>query len=203
MNRVSAAAIAVAIGVSLAAEAKDDTINRHKGFFLRLDAEPGYLSSSATQAGTSATISGWGGGIGIGIGGALTEDLILFGHIYDVVASNPSVSSGGSSVGTSNTSLGIVGYGVGLCYYVMPANVYLSGTLAIAVLTAESNGNRSNSQAGPGGRLAIGKEWWVSDHWGLGAAAQLSFGFNKDNANAGAPTWTTWAPSLAFSATFN
>ena len=50
----------------------------------------------------------------------------------------------------------------------------------------------------------------MSDHWGLGLAAQLSFGFTKDKpasqlgiGDSNAPTWTTVAPTLAFSATFN
>jgi hypothetical protein len=196
-------AAAAALGASFAAHAKDDTINRHKGFFLRLDGEGGYLNSSTNVAGSSFAISGGGAGIGVSIGGAVAEDVILFGHIYDLIATNPSVSSGSSSVGTSSTSAGTVGYGIGLTYYFMPVNVYLSGTLAITVLTTESNGTRSNTQAGPGGRIAIGKEWWVSDHWGLGLAGQLSFAFNKDTGDSGAPTWSTVAPSLAFSATFN
>ncbi len=199
----AAAAGTFLLCASLAAQALDDTTNRHKGFFLRLDAEGGYLKSSATFSGTDVSISGGAGGLGISIGGALIENLILYGHAYDTIAFNPTFTAGGTSTGTSNVSAGTVGYGIGICYYLMPANVYFSGTLAVTVLTANNGSTSSSTQAGPGGRIAIGKEWWVSDHWGLGIAGQLSFASNKDNSASGAPTWTTLAPTLAFSATFN
>jgi hypothetical protein len=183
--------------------AADATAHRHFGFFLRLDAEAGYLSSSASSNGTEASVKGPAGGLGIGIGGAIAENVILFGHLYDAIAINPTISVGTQSAGTSNTSAGTVGYGGGITWYIMPANFYLSGTVAFTRLTSTSNGSTSNTNWGPGGRVAIGTEWWVSDHWGLGIAAQLSFGFNPDSGATNAPTWTTIAPTIAFSATFN
>ena len=209
MKRAMAAAIVAAQGVAFGAEAKDTTINRHEGFFLRLDAEPGYLSTSVS----GATLTGTGVGMGIGIGGAVAENFILFLHVYSLGTSNPTVPSGSTSPGTGVSEVFTVGYGLGLSYYFMPENIYVSATLAITHFSvagsqADSNGTNpnieiGNSYAGPGGRIAIGKEWWVSDHWGLGVAGQLSFAFNKDNGAADAPTWTTFAPSVAFSATFN
>lgn len=202
MKIAAALAMMAALGAALPARA-DDTFHRHKGFFVRLDAEGGYLNTKASQGNTTLTFSGGGGGIGFGIGGALAENVILYFHVYDLLAFNPSVSDGTNTVSTSNTSLGTVGYGLGFSYYFMPTNLYLSITLAAAALTSETNNVRSNAKIGPGGRLAFGKEWWVSDHWGLGLAGQLSFAWNKDSDAADAPTWATVAPSIAFSATFN
>jgi len=50
--------------------------------------------------------------------------------------------------------------------------------------------------------LALGKEWWVSDHWGLGVAGHISFSSNQDPV-ASNNTLTTWAFGAAFSATYN
>jgi hypothetical protein len=203
MRRTLAAAV-VAAYVTCAgfAALADDTTHRHKGFFLRLDGEGGYISSSANQSGTSASIQGGGGGIGVGIGGALSENVILFFHVYDAIAINPQITIGSQTASTQNTSAGTFGYGVGLSYYFMPANLYLSATLAVTVLAFSSNGRDSSTNPGPGGRIAIGKEWWVGDHWGIGVAGQLSFASNQDK-GTNPPTWTTWAPTIAFSATFN
>jgi hypothetical protein len=202
MKRTQSVAIVAAFALSSYPALADDTINRHKGFFLRLDAEGGYISSSASQSGTSASIQGGGGGIGISIGGALAENWILFGHIYDAIAINPQISFGSQTASTNNTSAGTVGYGIGVSYYFMPSNLYVSGTLAVTVLSSSSNGQDSSTNPGPGGRIAIGKEWWVSDHWGLGVAGQLSFALNQDK-GSNPPTWSTVAPTIAFSATFN
>jgi len=47
----------------------------------------------------------------------------------------------------------------------------------------------------------VGKDWWVSENWGLGAAAQLLLGSAKDrNADA---NWSTAAVALMFTATYN
>jgi hypothetical protein len=49
----------------------------------------------------------------------------------------------------------------------------------------------------------IGKEWWVSDNWGLGIAGQFFAGRMNDSEAPGAPTWETTAAALVFSATCN
>src|SRR3989442_1257117 len=40
------------------------------------------------------------------------------------------------------------------------------------------------------------------DHWGLGVAGHLSMSLNEDS-GSNAPIWTTWAFTVAFSATYN
>lgn len=58
---------------------------------------------------------------------------------------------------------------------------------------------------GIGINLAIGKEWWVSDNWGLGVAAQLSSTVLPDkNLRTGEElNLTTHSVGILFSATFN
>ena len=83
----------------------------------------------------------------------------------------------------------------------MPANVFLSGTVGIGTLTIKSNGTDSSTQNGLVGRVGLGKEWFVSQSWGLGIAGYLNFAVNADK-GTNPPTWKTVAPAIAFSATF-
>ncbi|HYR19933.1 MAG TPA: hypothetical protein VEQ15_10600 [Myxococcales bacterium] len=176
----------------------DSTYQKHFGFYLRPDLGFGYMSS--TESGI--TISGFSGLGGVAIGGAIRENSILAVHIIDAVAQNPSVSSGGSSSSTTDTSLLLWGIGPQYTHYFMPANVYLSTTLALTRLHISSGGRSEDSNWGVGTRIALGKEWWVSDHWGLGVAGHISFSSNQDPV-ASNNTLTTWAFGAAFSATYN
>jgi hypothetical protein len=57
----------------------------------------------------------------------------------------------------------------------MPQNAYVSATLAVTRQSLKLNGTQSDTDTGFGGQLAAGKEWWVSDHWGLGVAGKFTF----------------------------
>jgi hypothetical protein len=162
---------------------------------------------TSEPTGTSAgdlSISGPAGVFGFVVGGALLENVILGAHLYYGWIVNPTVSlSSGQSSTTSNASLTMVGVGPEFTYYWMPSNIYVSGTLALTRLVFSANGTDSSSKAGVGARLALGKEWWVSDHWGLGLAGHVSSSWNQDNGSGSSPTLTTWAFALACSATYN
>ncbi len=182
--------------------AGDPTVHRHLGFFLHLDLGLGALASSASTPIGDVKLSGGGGNFSIAAGGAVAENFILAGHIWDHVVSDPKVEVGGISGTATNSTLGLVGYGLNLTYYFRPSNLYLSATPSVTVLTVKSGGQSYDTEAGFGVQLAVGKEWWVSDHWGLGLNGQLAVASNKDK-GAGAPTWGSAAIAIAFSATYN
>src|ERR1700730_6434399 len=71
--------------------------HRHRGLFLRPDLGVGYISTSASQSGTSVTISGGAGLVGFAIGGSLADGLILAGHLWGIGAVNPSITVNGQS----------------------------------------------------------------------------------------------------------
>jgi hypothetical protein len=184
----------------------DNTINRHLGFFIRPDLGFGYLTSSESTSAGDATISGFAGLAGVSIGGAVAENVILGAHLFDAVSSNPDVSLGGTSVKTSDTTVTMFGIGPELTYYFMPNNIYLSGTLALTRMTVRNNGNDASTDWGFGTRLTLGKEWWVSNHWGLGLSGHVSYSNNNDPATNGSGndhTLSSWAFGAAFSATYN
>lgn len=168
----------------------------HDGFYLRLDLGLGYLASSASQNGVDASIYGFAGEFGFAIGGALRPHHILAFHLWDVAASNPSVSVNGAS-GSSNANFSIVSFGPQYTYY--GANeVFFSVTPALSRLDA----NDAQSNIGFGLQLALGKEWKVSEKWGLGAVGQFTLGVNDDS-TPNPPTFTTFGVTVAFCATYN
>jgi hypothetical protein len=186
---------------------RDPTIRRHFGFFFRPELGFGYAHSSASSGGGDLTVKGGGGSFALAVGGAVLENFIVGAQVWDVVSMSPTVeASNGStsaSAGTSSdASSGVVGYGLLLNWY-LPNNVYLALTPSFTRLAASDGDSNSVSEWGFGARAALGKEWWVSNHWGIGAAGGIALSSNKDSPDAGAPSWTTLAFSVSLSATYN
>jgi hypothetical protein len=180
----------------------ESTVHRHLGGFLRLDGGIGYVSSSASVSGTSASMGGVAIPVGIVFGGAVSENIIIAGDLWGISAVSPTYALGGQSASAANSSFALGGLGLNLTYYFMPHNIYLSVTPSLVHLTMTTAGTYSSSQAGFGAKVGLGKEWWVGDHWGLGVAAQFFLGINTDT-GSNPPTWTTLGGALAFSATYN
>lgn len=180
------------------AEPAESTVHRHLGFALRLDGGIGYMGSTASMATTSP--GGASGFMGIVIGAAVAENLILGGDMWGT-----GMFGGSNMMQSGGTGYGLWAVGPNLTYYFMPANVYVSATPSVTALTSMSHYTTTTSgwtNAGFGFKAAVGKEWWVGDHWGLGIAGQF---FAAWNGSQGTPssTWTTLAGGLALSATYN
>jgi hypothetical protein len=180
--------------------AADPGAHRHDGFYLRFFLGLGYTSMNLDDA--DLTVSGAGGAFGIAAGVAVSENFIIFAEIFDDIAVNPKIEMGGSSLDTEDVNAGVVAIGLGAAYY-FPSNMYLSGTLSMGQITVQQDGEEiGESDFGPGVSLMVGKEWWVSNNWGLGVALQLYAGSMKDSEDGG-PTWKTTAAAIVGSATFN
>jgi hypothetical protein len=181
---------------------EDPGAHRHDGFFLRFWIGPAYTSMKVEDA--DLEVTGGGGSFGIMAGVAVQENLIVFGQLFDDIATNPTVKQDGQDLGESNVNAGVVGVGAGLAYYFMPSNVYVSGALTYQEITVQDDGEElAHTDFGPGVSLMVGKEWWVSNNWGVGVALQLFGGSMKDSEAQGSPTWSAAAAAIAFSATYN
>jgi opacity protein-like surface antigen len=177
-------------------------IHTHDGFFLQLDLGAGAMSTSTSYGGSTIDMSGTAGQFSLALGGAVAPNLILAGHLWGVSVSSPDVEIDGQSFGTADATLGLSGIGLNVTYYIMPVNIYLSVTPSIGVLTSESGGTTGETENGFALRLAAGKEWWVTDNWGLGLNLSFAHSSNKDK-GPGAPSWSTNWFGLALSATYN
>jgi hypothetical protein len=174
----------------------ESTAHRHLGFYLHLDIGVGYLGTSASQSAGGSSLSGAALPLSIAIGGAVAEDWILAGELWGAAGPSPSGWEWGSTV--------LSGAGLNVTHYFMPANVFVSVTPSFtALLINNGQGFVERTKTGFGGKLAIGKEWWVGDHWGLGVAAEGFFAANKSNGSSATGTWTTYGGGLVFSATYN
>jgi hypothetical protein len=151
-------------------------------------------------------LSGFGGGFAFALGGAITENFILFGEVAGASVDEPSIEASNAVV-VAGQNVDLVGFGPGLAYY-LANNFYLSGTVAFTrIVFNDSDGNkRGETKLGPGIKMTLGKEWWVSDNWALGMALNVHAARMKsETAPAGyeTPTWTGLGLGLMFSATFN
>jgi hypothetical protein len=152
--------------------------HEHDGFYLRLQGGMGYMMTSEST-GTLHGVSALGG---MALGGAVASNLILYGELLDVVEANKSYGGGDGAM------ILMVGFGPGVAYYLEPINMYFSGTLIFSGLMAspletkdsKTKGIDLTSDIGFGFSMQVGKEWWVSDNWGLGAAFQFHFASMKN-----------------------
>jgi len=188
-------------GASSPMAPRDATRHRHLGFFIRPDLGVGYLSTKASQGGVDAAVRGAAGTFGLAAGGALTENSILAFHIWDVVVSDPTFKSNGTTVYNTDGKVSLFALGPEYTGY-FGENYYFSVSPSLTRVRFEANGQSSDTNVGFGLRGAIGKEWWAGDHWGLGVVAHLSTSFNKDS-GSNAPTWSSWSGTIAFTATYN
>ncbi|MBI5525571.1 MAG: hypothetical protein HY897_04490 [Deltaproteobacteria bacterium] len=196
----------------------DEGARKHDGLFLRFALGPGFGSYQGTGVATAPPSvgvvnnpSGDGSKFGgsISLGGVVAENLIFHGDVW---------GNGNNPRQTSNafTQFGTGAFGGGLTYYFMPQNVYVSGAVGLAsswllIMDPDTvdedwdgrgrHGMPDGVNAGSGiaAYLSVGKEWWVSDNWAMGAALQGDYahtqGQNLDFNYSGV--------KVLFTATFN
>lgn len=185
----------------------DPGARTHDGFFLRFLAGggPGSVTldnflGSELEFSLDAAAS-----IHIQIGGVVGNNLALFADVGGFTLTDPDVTWSGTTGSSSDTEVVVSGFGVGATYYWMPANVYISASVLTSSSSITFQGSEGSSELGGTVYVAIGKEWWVGDKWGLGAALYADFGTMQDQADGTSDpaTITTGAVGLAFSATLN
>jgi hypothetical protein len=184
--------------------------HEHDGFYLRIHVGPSAVAAVADDE-LETSVSGTGGAFGLAAGVALAPNFIVYGELMANTALSPTIESGVLEVETSeDTAFSLIGVGPGMALY-LPGNFYLSSTLAFTRLVldpdTEETDDEATSDLGVTLTAAIGKEWWVSSNWGLGAALQLYGGAMKDgdavNDNGEDVVWGAGGVLLAFSATLN
>lgn len=178
-------------------------VRTHDGVLLRLTSGLFAGGAGSTDGGTETSMSGAGLGFGVALGVAVRPGLVL-------TAETAAVSGGGTR--TTNLPGNVdekVSFthsflGVGGSYY-FQSNLYLHGAIGMMLMTfaevtasGETVGEHSTDR-GAGVSLMVGKEWWVGDDWGLGAAGQLLLGSLPDNGT----DWTSASVGVLFSATYN
>lgn len=175
----------------------------HDGLFLRLAPGIGWNNTDSDSGGNKLKMSGVSGLFNCAAGGAVSQDLILHLDASVVSTSDPEVKRNGTDVSSDYSSSSTSMVGIGMTYY-FPSNFYLTGAVGIAESSYEYLGSTTRTDKGYGVNLMAGKEWWVSDNWGLGIAGQLLYTNcpSKPSA-AGKPDVESTSFGVLFSATYN
>jgi hypothetical protein len=179
--------------------------HEHEGFYLRLLLGPSVVLATTEEGGEDVTASGPGATFHVALGYNVAPGLIVYGEVFDDVTLSPTIEVGDDSEELEDTAFGVVGVGLGLAYY-LPRNVYVSAAASLANLRVDYEGEDGEVQtaetdSGFGVNLVVGKEWWVSDGWALGAALQIFVGSVPDDAADKA--WAVGAVGAALSATYD
>jgi len=146
-------------------------IHQHNGFYLSMGLGPAFGSITDKSSSFDFTYSGTGAEFDFKIGGAIKENLILHATLDSKSIMGPTIASGSNSgTASSNVSISESILGVGLTYYFMPINFLVSGSIGLGYynLTDPDHNLNVTTQTGFAFQLKIGKEWWVSNKWGLG-----------------------------------
>jgi|GEM_PF-1162976 len=163
--------------------------HKHDGFFLRMT--PGFgvggfkVSGNVTDSDglivKNPSDKGAVGTFSLLLGGEVSDNLTIHADFW----SYSTMGEHGQDLYTGITTGGV---GLGLTYYFMPHNLYLSGTLspaftALSVIRDLNNdtSHKTHMAYGLNASLTFGKEWWVSKNWGLGIAVRGEYGFAQND----------------------
>ena len=186
--------------------------HEHDGFYLRAAIGPAVLHASWKVGTYDWSVSGTGFAMAVALGGSVTRNLVVYAELTRSVAIDPTLTvKDVSTTKLPDYDVDLAGFGPGAAYYLAPQNLYFSAALALSKLTSGYNGPSGSEGTGGalmiftntdiGGTLMVGKEWWASANWGLGAAAIVYLASMK---STNEPTRVTAeAFSLVLSATYN
>ena len=208
--RILVCSLALA-GLVITSDALAENLPREHdgGFFLRLSAGVGTAKTKVEDVDflddgnpQDLEFSGTSGDINFAIGAMVARNVAVHATLAGWSVTDPEVDFGPVSVELDNVEMSLSMVGAGVTYYIMPANIYLSGSLGAAMLTTEFQGDDSESDTGLGIDLTVGKEWWVGSRWGLGAALGANF-HSVPSGEDDVEDFTGSSFAVRFSATFN
>ena len=196
----SAILLIVAIVLPSAANAIDQPRQHDGGILIRLSAGVGSANAKLEfDSGDELEIASGGGNHNLAIGGIVGGNVALHATLFGWALSDPPYDINGNEVGDLQGTASMSAVGGGATWY-FASNFYLSGSLGFAWLSFKDQNVKVDSGVGGALDLTLGKEWWVSNRWGLGVALGVQgFGIPADDAH----TFTGGSASLRFSATFN
>jgi hypothetical protein len=161
------------------AHAGEPEPDRHLGVQVRALLGPALLYGfQDVGAGSSGTTRGVGVGLDFALGSMVAQRLALN---MDLGFARSADAEHGT---LRNTAFSSVFLGGGVTYWLMPANVFLAGSLGLSRSSVQGSPvhldlaipTSEQSRIGVGAHLALGKQFWVSRRVGLGAVLSLISG---------------------------
>jgi hypothetical protein len=179
----------------------------HDGFYFNFLLGFGYDQTTIESDGSAdMDLTGTGYNLKFKMGGTPVENFIIFGTLGFYDLEGPEISSGSYSETVDETYVTYSEFGGGFCYYIMPVNVFISADLS-AVQGVVGNTEADTSESSDTGwslSLSVGKEWWISDNWGIGAAVVATYGVMPNEVTYGEDeTLIHKYMGIAITATYN
>lgn len=193
----------------LAAAQEPDGYHQHDGFFLSMCLGPGFGPITLDASGATyhkLEFSGTGGMVDLKIGGTIAKTISLTADVQGRSISGPDVDVDGiKGSANRNVSAGDQFFGVGVTYYFMPINIFVSGSAGISrfILDDKNNNVSSSSKNGFGLSFKAGKEWWVGANWGLGVSAGFATSRADDKTDGAEPGYSGKLSTNKFFILFN
>lgn len=180
----------------------------NSGIFLSMSLGPSYLSINDDITGSdinNMTFKGVGIVFDIQVGAPIKENFILHGDLITSSSGSVDMTFDGEDVGTleGENSIGMMMFGGGFTYYVMPSNIFFSGVLGVGGFTMTVEDNTANTQKGFGLFVKAGKEWYISSNWDLGFNINLNYTNVNNEAESITEKLSGFSVGLGFNATFN
>lgn len=154
----------------------------HRGIYANASLGTEWLRAT----GYPQELSGRGTSLALSAGYGFTDHLVAFGELAETQV---------NGLGSYTTdAVKWYGFGPGLRYYLLPTNVFFSGSLLLSrvALSYPSPGSEGASAAtytsgrGLTGQISVGKAWWLLGDLGVGLAAEIGLG-----QMAGSDRWST------------
>ncbi len=200
-NRLFATTSALVLIVLLAGPALAGSRDHMDGFFMRLSTGGAGAKTHSEYGGDRVEFSGSGVDLNLAFGGIVSPNLALHGTLFGWTVEDPDMELNGLKVGVDG-DVTAAGFGVGLTYYAMPANLYVSGSIGSGRVHFDIHRlGEGDTDRGVMLDLTLGKEWWTGDNWGLGVAVGMTYHSFPDPDVAA--DWTGTSFGVRFTATRN
>ena len=171
----------------------------YSGLSLRLSSGLGYgnVARDRGERGRQQT-SGLQGLLTLDLGSSISDNLVIFGRLSGFTVDHLRQSD---TLNAGNAYFLMMG--MGLRYHFMPADLYASGALGLALMTVTSTNKQIyNARPGAGFDLEIGKSWQVGTQLER-RTISLGFRFGLVYCTAVPSSWLGTGYSAVFSTEFN
>jgi hypothetical protein len=182
-------------------EARGGRRDHEGGFFVRLSAGGGWAWTRLDILGLRTQFSGLSRDVNVALGVMAARNLAVHATVFGWALSEPKMLVGPVDLGRVEADLTLPAAGAGMTYYLMPANIYLSGSVGAGKLTLDYAVSDFESHYVVVVDATAGKEWWVSGDWALGVAA--GFGLYSIPGEDTRDDWSGPSVSLRVTATVN
>jgi hypothetical protein len=193
------------LGIAAPARARGET---HDGFYF--NGQIGFGGSTIViddEGFPDVEFENGNGDFSLDLGGALNENLVLFGRLWSIVQNSPNAESAGVELDLDDdVSVFAYGTALGARYYFMPINLYAGASLGVARFGIEADGDsQAESDFGFGFQLEVGKEWWVDADWAIGVGGRFTHASAEDDPRPASDSRQVSGDALGvlFTATYN